>query len=102
MQLEIKSVVYCVLEKWTMELTPSMLSNELYRAIATEIGMRNFLKLSQMVGGDTIYIPQQGTILRPLRDQLIREEYDGLNAMELSRKYGISKRWVNQICKPRL
>lgn len=86
-----------MLEEWTKQLTPSMLSNELYRAIATEIGMDNFLKLSQLVNGDMIYIPQQAAVLRPLRDQQIQEEYDGFNAVELSRKYGISKRWVNQI-----
>lgn len=86
-----------MLKQWTKELTPSMMPNEMCMVIATEIGVENFLKLSQLVGGDSVYIPQQETILRQLRDQKIQEEYDGCNVQQLSQKYGISRRWVYQI-----
>jgi len=87
------------LEAWISELEPSMLPDGLYREIATEIGVDNFLKLSRLLGGATVYIPQQERVLRSLRNQKIREEYNGCNAMELSRKYRISKRWLYQIVK---
>ena len=86
-----------MLEQWTKELTPSMMPNELCTVIATEIGVENFLKLSQLVGGDSVYIPQQETILRHVRDQKIQEEYNGYNVQQLSQNYVIIRRWVYQI-----
>lgn len=86
-----------MIEEWTNELVPSMLPDGLSREIAMEIGMDNFLKLSQLVGGATVYIPQKESILRSLRNQKIQEEYDGYNVMALSKKYRVSKRWVYKI-----
>jgi len=82
---------------WTNELTPSMLPDGLCRAIAEEIGADNLLKLSDMIGGSNFYLPKKERILRPIRDKRIREEYTGYNSAELSRKYNISQRWVQEI-----
>ena len=87
--------MHSVLEKWVDELVPAMLSDELHREIATEIGMHNFLKLSRLVGGGDFYVPRQESILRPLRNQKIH----GCNTKELARKYAVSQRWVYQIVK---
>lgn len=86
-----------MLETWTSELTPSMLPDGLCRAIADEIGTDNLLKLALLVGGSTFYLPRKEKILRPLRNQKIREEYNGYNSAELARKYEVSQRWVQQI-----
>lgn len=86
-----------MMDPWTSELTPSMLTDGLLRAIAEEIGVDNLLKLSLLVGGTAFYMPRKERILRPLRDRKIREEYNGYNTAELSRKYGVSQRWVQQI-----
>lgn len=40
-----------MLETWTSELTPSMLSGGLCRVIAEEIGTDNLLKLALVAGG---------------------------------------------------
>ena len=88
-----------MLEEWVDELVPAMLSDEMHREIATEIGMSNFLKLSQLVGGGDFYVPRQESILRPLRNQKIQEEFNGYNTKELARKYGVSKRWLYKIVK---
>lgn len=82
---------------WTEELTPSMLPDGLCREIAEEIGTDNLLKLASLVGGSTFYLPQKEKILRPLRDQKIREEFNGYNTADLARKYEVSQRWVQQI-----
>jgi len=84
-------------ETWINELTPSMLTDGLCRKIAEQIGIDNLLKLSVLVGGSTFYLPQKERLLRPLRDIKIREEYNGYNTAELSRKYGVSQRWVREI-----
>ena len=85
------------MDSWTSELTPSMLTDGLLRSIAEEIGVDNLLKLSLLVGGTTFYMPKKERILRPLRDQKIREEYNGYNTADLARKYDVSQRWVEQI-----
>ena len=86
-----------MMDPWTSELTPSMLTDGLLRAIAEEIGTDNLLKLAVLVGGSTFYMPQAESIIRPLRDLKIREEYNGYNIADLSRKYGVSQRWIQRI-----
>ncbi len=86
-----------MIETWTSELTPSMLPDGLCREIAEQIGTDNLLKLSMLIGGSTFYLPRKERLLRHLRDIKIREEYNGYNTAELSRKYDVSQRWVQQI-----
>jgi len=85
----------------TKELTPSMLPDGMCRAIAEEIGADNLLRLSTLIGGTTFYLPSKEKILRPLRDIKIREEFNGHNSVELSLKYNVSQRWIQQIVKPK-
>lgn len=88
-----------MMEPWASELTPSMLTDGLLRSIAEKIGTDNLLELSLLVGGQTFYMPQKESILRPLRDMKIREEYNGYNTADLARKYDVSHRRVQQIVK---
>lgn len=84
-------------EEWTNELAPSMMPDGLCKVIAQEIGTENLLKLSILIGGSTFYLPKRESILRPIRDIKIREEYSGYNTEELARKYNVSERWVCEI-----
>lgn len=79
------------------ELTLEMIPEGLYRYIAEAIGVSNFLILTEILGGATTYIPKKETILRPVRDKRILEEYNGCNRAELAKKYGVSERWVRQL-----
>ena len=88
-----------MLEPWTKDLTSSMLPDGICKSIAEEIGADNLLKLAVLVGGTTFYMPQAESILRPLRDQKIREEYNGYNDVELARKYGVTPRHVREIAR---
>lgn len=94
---KIEKVVSCMSNEWESELTPSMLPEGIYRNIAETIGVSNLLKLSALVGGSTFYLPQQKQLLKTLRDIKIREEYNGYNTLELSRKYKVSERWVRGV-----
>ena len=71
---------------------------ENYRTIAEAIGTENFVKLAEGVGGATLYIPKPESLVRPVRDAQIKEEFNGYNHMELSKKYGVTERWVRQLC----
>jgi len=86
-----------MLEEWAKELTPSMMPDGLCKAIAEEIGTDNLLKLSILIGGISFYMPKKESILRPVRDIKICEEYNGYNSDELCRKYNVSERWVREV-----
>lgn len=80
------------------ELTLEQIPEGLYREIAEAIGVGNFVKLTQLVGGSTIYLPKTESVVRPVRDAKIREEFNGYNHMELAKKYDVTERWVRQLC----
>lgn len=79
-------------------LTIEMLPDGLQVQIAEAIGTENFYKLAEVVGGATIYIPKPESIIRPIRDARIKAEFNGYNHPELAKKYGVTERWVKQLC----
>ena len=82
------------------ELTIEMLPDNQWRHVAEVIGIENFCKMLEIVGGATLYIPQLDSILRPVRDAHIKAEFNGCNYLELGQKYGLSDRTVRSICGP--
>ena len=80
------------------DLTLGMIPEGLYKQIAEEIGISNFYKLAEVVGGATVYIPKPESILRPARDARIKGEFNGYNHPQLAKKYGVTERWVRQLC----
>ena len=50
------------------------------RELAELVGMEAFIKLVEVYGGTgKLYVPQADKVLIPVRDEKIREEYDGTN-----------------------
>lgn len=88
------------MDNFLKELTVEMLPDGLWRQIAEAIGVENFYKLAEVIGGATIYIPQAESITRPVRDAHIKDEFNGYNHSELARKYGVTDRWVRELCGP--
>lgn len=80
------------------DLTLDMFGEGLYKKIAGAIGPENFVRLAEVVGGATIYIPKPESLVRPVRDARIKEEFNGYNHLELARKYDVSVRWVRELC----
>lgn len=70
----------------------------MYKKIAEAIGPENFVKLAEVIGGATVYIPKPESLTRPVRDARIREQFNGYNHLELAREYGVSVRWIYQLC----
>ena len=79
-------------------LTLELIPEGTYYKIAEAIGVDNFVKLLELVGGTTLYLPKTESILRPLRDAAIKEEFNGFNHTALAIKYNVTERWVRQIC----
>lgn len=86
------------IENFIDKLTPEMIPEGMYREIAEQIGVGNFIKLSELIGGATIYIPKSESFLRPVRDSRIKQEFNGYNHTELAKKYNLSERWIREIC----
>jgi len=84
------------------ELTLDMIPEGLYLKIANAIGVDSFYKLTEAIGGSTVYIPKPDALLRPVRDAHIKAEFNGWNHIELARKYDVTERWVRRLCGPKL
>lgn len=88
------------MDELAKELTAELLEEEQWREMAEVIGADNFYRLAKHLGGQTIYVPKPESLLRPVRDQHIKEEFNGWNHVELARKYGVTDRWVRALCGP--
>lgn len=86
------------MDEWKDELTLDMIPDGLYHRIAEAIGVRNFVTLTEITGGTTFYLPKTESLLRPIRDAKIKEEFDGCNHHELAIKYNVTDGWVRQLC----
>lgn len=74
-----------------------MIPGEVNQTIASEIGMENFLKLTKIAGGRTLYLPLYQNTIKPARDKMIKSQYNGYNSLELAKKYDLTERRVMQI-----
>lgn len=71
--------------------------NEEQRQLAELIGIDNFARLVQVFGGTNIYIPKPEAFGRGIRNEKIRQEYNGNNIKALAAKYGLTEIWIRSI-----
>lgn len=69
------------------------------RELAEVVGMELFRRLVELYGGANIYIPKVEGLILPMRNDLIVREYTGNNIFELSRKWGLTERRIQDIVK---
>ena len=63
------------------------------------VGIRSFMEIIDMAGGEYLYLPKRQTLEQPLRHAAICREFNGCNYKQLARKYGMSERQVRMIVK---
>ncbi|MEF9991883.1 MAG: Mor transcription activator family protein [Romboutsia sp.] len=61
------------------------------------VGEKNFLEISRMYGGCNVYIPTYSSMVRGSRNREIASKYNGVNAADLARMYGLSVNHINRI-----
>lgn len=71
--------------------------NEEQQQLAELIGLDNFAKLVQVFGGTSVYIPKPEAFSRTVRNEKIRQEYNGRNIKILATKYGLTERQVYKL-----
>ena len=73
------------------------------RELAECIGMEAFIKLVDVYGGTgRLYIPNPDTLLIPVRDKKICEQFNGGNIYELARKWSLTDAYIRNIVKDKL
>jgi len=54
------------------------------------IGIDAFKGLVKLAGGSNLYIPNESNLIKPIRNRMIKEEFNG-SYRDISRKFGISE-----------
>ena len=67
------------------------------RDIAEMLGVRTFLRLAALCGGQCLYVPKLESLEREGRDRVIRARFDGSNYRALASQFRLSERQVRKI-----
>ena len=67
------------------------------REVAELIGIDNYALLVNKYGGELLYIPTLSSVMRNENVAEIKRQYNGGNAAELGKKYGVSPRTIVRI-----
>ena len=63
------------------------------------IGVDMFIHICENCGGSQLYFPKKETVLRASRNRQIKKMYNIYSKNEIAKKFGITKRQVENILK---
>ena len=70
------------------------------RELAELVGMEAFLNLVDVYGGSSnLDVPTAKQLINPVRDELIRREFNGHNIDVLARRWDLTERYIREIVK---
>ena len=70
--------------------------NDVYRDIASEIGIENAHKMYSLLGKQQVYFPDRFLSSEAIKEKVV-QEFTGYNYKELSKQYGVTERHVRNI-----
>ena len=76
----------------TKEDVPEILQN-----LIDIMGIEAFIELIKQYGGSSLYIPNENSVLKPIRNRLIKKHFNGHNYKELAKEFKISEMQVRNI-----
>ena len=76
----------------TKEDVPEILQN-----LIDIMGIEAFIQLIKQYGGSSLYIPNENSVLKPIRNRLIKKHFNGHNYKELAKEFKISEMQVRNI-----
>lgn len=71
--------------------------DEEQKTLAELIGLEGLKSLVRAFNGTSIYIPKIESLEKAVRDELIKEDFNGRNYRELALKYGLTETWIRNI-----
>lgn len=90
---------FCIKGEFLLVIDASVISYNLEKMVDV-MGMDVFVEVCKIYGGESVYFPTYGSLNRYSRDLEICSRYDGSNASQLAKEFGISKPHVSRIvCK---
>ena len=70
---------------------------EFLKQLVDVIGIEAFINLIKEYGGSSLYIPNENSVLKPIRNRLIKKHFNGHNYKELAKEFKISEMQVRNI-----
>lgn len=70
---------------------------EILQGLVDIMGIEAFIELIKQYGGSSLYIPNENSVLKPIRNRLIRENFNGHNYKKLAKEFKISEMQVRNI-----
>jgi Mor family transcriptional regulator len=68
-----------------------------YDALLDLDGFGAVCAISELLGGQTVYIPSKYTIFRKCIEAAVIREFNGTNTQRLARKYDVSERYIRRL-----
>lgn len=84
------------MDSWTRDMQIEDLPEQ-YHPMVKLIGLAAFLELMQGYGGTYQYIPKMDMVLRKVRDDKIRGDFNGSNYKQLAVKYSLTEISIRRI-----
>ena len=70
---------------------------EILQGLVDIMGIEAFIELIKQYGGSSLYIPNENSVLKPIRNRLIKKHFNGHNYKELAKEFKISEMQVRNI-----
>lgn len=70
---------------------------EILQGLVDIMGIEAFIQLIKQYGGSSLYIPNENSVLKPIRNRLIKENFNGNNYKQLAKEFKISEMQVRNI-----
>lgn len=86
-----------MIPKWAQDMRMEDIKNSTVAELAEIIGIEAAMKIVEVYSGSVIYLPKMESVLAPVRDRKIREEFDGTNGHKLAIRYNVSDSWVLRV-----
>lgn len=90
-----------MIPKWAQDMRMEDIRNDSMADLAELVGVEAMMKIVETYSGSVLYIPKMESVLAPIRDRHIREEFDGTNGHKLAIRYNVSDSWVLRVVNER-
>ena len=68
------------------------------KLLCSEFGLETVLRMTKLFGGQAVYFKSLDSVVKPLRDKIIREQFNGgADYRELAKEFGLTVSYVRKI-----
>ena len=87
---------------WFQDKYSSLIDQEDFsedvQMLCSEFGLETALRMIKLFGGQAVYFKSLEAVVRPVRDKIIRERFDGgSDYRDLAKEFGLTVNYVRKI-----